>query len=100
SSAAISGRLLSFDLKRIADVREIVLNSPILDTAEMSSSLRPSAKYSSLGSGLMFVNGRTAIRFLLGAPSDAGEARGRASPAIEGRPVRTLYTLICPAIFL
>ena len=40
----------------------MTLSSPILDRVEISSSVIPSAKYSSLGSGLMLAMGNTAIR--------------------------------------
>src|SRR3989337_239226 len=42
----------------------MTLSPPIFDIVEISSSVIPSAKYSSLGSGLMFCNGNTATRCL------------------------------------
>jgi len=45
----------------ITDVRETTLTSLILEIVAINSSVNPSAKYSSLGSGLMFEKGRTAI---------------------------------------
>lgn len=38
----------------------MTLSPPIFDNVEINSSVIPSAKYSSLGSGLMFCNGNTA----------------------------------------
>jgi hypothetical protein len=43
----------------MTEVLEMTLSSPILDMVDINSSVIPSAKYLSLGSGLMFVNGRT-----------------------------------------
>src|SRR5207245_8505230 len=48
----------------IMDVRAITPRLLILESVAISSSVMPSEKYSSLGLGLMFANGRTAIRFL------------------------------------
>jgi len=43
----------------MAEVLDITLNSRTFDMAEINSSVKPSAKYSSFGSGLMFFNGNT-----------------------------------------
>ena len=48
-------------LNFIADVREMTRRDPIWDRSAVTSSVRPSAKYSFSGSVLRFVNGRTAI---------------------------------------
>jgi hypothetical protein len=48
-------------LHRITDVRAMTLNPLALDTEEINSSVRPSAKYSSIWSGPMLVSGRMAI---------------------------------------
>lgn len=45
------------------DVLEMTFSSRILESVEISSSVMPSAKNSSFGSGLIFANGKTAIRF-------------------------------------
>jgi hypothetical protein len=52
--------VLSVDLNLIAELREMVLRPPIFETAEISSSVMPSAKYSSPGSGLMLLRERMA----------------------------------------
>ena len=64
SSGRISCMLLPPPLYFMTEVREITVSSGILEIAEMSSSVIPSAKYSSFGSGLMLANGRTAILLL------------------------------------
>ena len=56
------------------EVREITLSPLIPDTVEMISSVKPSAKYSSLGSGLMFANGSTAIRPWPPSPAEGAAA--------------------------
>jgi hypothetical protein len=56
----------------MAEVREVVLRSLILETVEMSSSVIPSAKYSSPLSGLMLEKGRTAILRLVSSVLFAG----------------------------
>src|SRR2546422_599750 len=58
---------LFVDLYRATDVRAITRKLAILDNVEMSSSVMPSAKYSSLLSGLILDKGSTAMR---GPPSD------------------------------
>ena len=64
SSRAISAmRTFSF-LNLITEVLAITRRSCIRDTVVISSSVSPSAKYSSCGSGLRFMRGRMAIRLL------------------------------------
>ncbi|OLD13151.1 MAG: hypothetical protein AUI50_03125 [Crenarchaeota archaeon 13_1_40CM_2_52_14] len=53
----------------ITDVLEITFSFPIFERVEINSSVIPSAKYSSFGSGLMFMKGRIAIRSLPAATS-------------------------------
>ena len=77
SSLKTSLRGLGFFLYRITDVLEITSIPRMLDIVEMSSSVIPSAKYSSFGSGLMFTNGSTANLL------ESGSA-GRGVPAPPG----------------
>src|SRR6266404_5988210 len=48
-------------LKKKADVRDATRRPPALQSASVSSSARPSAKYSLAGSALRLRNGRTAM---------------------------------------
>src|SRR5713226_1830210 len=48
-------------LNLMAEVLATTLRPPILDRTAISSSVIPSEKYSSAGSGLMLANGRIAI---------------------------------------
>ncbi len=50
------------DLYWLTEVRAMTRSSRILERLLINSSVRPSAKYSSLGSGLMFARGSTARR--------------------------------------
>ena len=61
SSLAISIAPFEVVLYRIAEVLDMTLSRSILESAIMSSSVTPSAKYSFSGSELMFLNGRIAI---------------------------------------
>src|SRR2546425_11411895 len=61
---SLMGFLVSLYL--ITEVRAITLSPAIFERAEMSSSVMPSEKISSLASWLMFASGRTAILRLSG----------------------------------
>ncbi len=61
-SLPVSMTGLGIPLYHMMEVRAMTLKPAILDRVEMSSSVMPSEKYSSLGSGLIFVKGRTARR--------------------------------------
>src|SRR5438876_11128260 len=54
---------LSLPFRRIAEVREVTRGALTPARSEMISSVRPSLKYSSPGSGLRFTNGRTTRPF-------------------------------------
>ena len=61
----------------IDDVREITRSERTLDRSAITSSVKPSAKYSFSASGLRFVNGSTAIGCDGAPPSQmALDARG------------------------
>src|SRR2546428_11321563 len=70
----------------IMDVRETTLTSRIFEIVAISSSVIPSAKYSSFGSGLMFEKGRTATRRL----SSPGEPFFTSSSGREGPLIHPL----------
>ena len=62
SSLPISPTFFEVPLYPITEVLEITLRPLIPETVEITSSVIPSAKYSSLGSGLKLAKGRTAMR--------------------------------------
>ncbi len=61
SSLPMSLTGLAVPLYLITEVRAMTLRPAILETVDMSSSVMPSEKYSSLGSALILASGRTAI---------------------------------------
>jgi hypothetical protein len=67
-------------LNVIAEVREVTRRAPILERPEVTSSVRPSAKYSFSRSVLRFTKGRTAIDLTPGARTRRDPAVGRSAP--------------------
>ena len=61
SARAISGSGLCADLYCMTEVREITFSEPSLARCVMSSSVKPSARYSCAGSPDKFSRGKTAI---------------------------------------
>ena len=63
SSRAMAFTSFVVPLNVLADVREITRRARTFERSAVTSSVRPSAKYSLSGSALRFVNGSTAIDF-------------------------------------
>jgi len=69
-------------LRARAELREITRSGPQQDRPVMISSVRPSLRYASAGSGLMLSNGSTTIDFRSAATSTVGTAnRSTAVPS-------------------
>src|SRR5207245_11396074 len=74
SSFPMSPTFLPVPLNVIAEVLEMTLSSLMFEMLEMSSSVKPSAKYSSLGSEDMLASGSTTIRRLSICTGGVGRA--------------------------
>ena len=87
-------------LYRAIDVLAITPSPAILESLEISSSVIPSAKYSSAGSALMFAKGNTAIRALSGGLGRSAFSRSHGITSLyTSTGVLTFFRARTPMLF-